>query len=419
MDTPLSYDAAVEKQESSISREMVVDHIIESFGAASQGIICDVHLAIADAHDRHTRSDECKYLAELFARAVDAPKSGEIIDLNRVYELRARHCRAFPQFMKKYDQPVRESDTILNRLFLHAKRHFHTQRSSISSSAASINDPPPRARRTRAAEPTEELKKWLASRASSISVDEQSAPKDKPVKTTKPKASPKEPPQALADKRCDSSTSLASNLSIDTPDTPPAKPAKRAPAKASRPPAAAESSSASASDETKKASERTESVTLINSASASVTSKPSASASLPSDNPLVQRILFDGMTMKTNQIRWTEAPNNAFSVDLEKSPSAGGNWVDKLVPDLLKFGKEMPRTGDAQLTMVIAWGQLFLRLSPAAGGTKPKNIKELDELMSLPNGVEYLFEGDKFGEISQTQVSISPHRTARLMNVSL
>jgi RNA dependent RNA polymerase len=124
MDEPLSYEASPKRLVPKITNEIIIDHIIESFGAASQGIICDVHLAIADSHRDHTRSDECKYLAELFARAVDAPKSREIIELDKVYELRAKHCREYPLFMKKYDQPVHDSNSILNKLFIRARRQL-------------------------------------------------------------------------------------------------------------------------------------------------------------------------------------------------------------------------------------------------------------------------------------------------------
>jgi hypothetical protein len=128
MDEPLSYEASPKKLEPVITNEIVIDHIIESFGAGSQGIICDVHLAIADSHPDGTRSIECKYLAELFARSVDAPKSGEVINLDEVRKLRAKHCRGYPLFMKKYDQPVRDSNSILNKLFLEARRQFFTSR---------------------------------------------------------------------------------------------------------------------------------------------------------------------------------------------------------------------------------------------------------------------------------------------------
>ncbi len=101
MDEPLSYEGSTKKLVPKITNEIIIDHIIELFGARNEGIICDVHLAIADSHKEHTRSDECKYLAELFARVVDAPKTGEIIELNQVYQLRAKHCRGYPFFYEK------------------------------------------------------------------------------------------------------------------------------------------------------------------------------------------------------------------------------------------------------------------------------------------------------------------------------
>jgi hypothetical protein len=162
MDEPLSYEPAPKKLVPTINNEIIIDHIIESFGAASQGIICDVHLAIADSHPDRTRSAECKYLAELFSRAVDAPKTGETINLDKVYELRAK-CRGYPLFMKKYDQPIRESNSILNKLFIQARRHFFSQRhlpSPVQPHCVAVKDP--KQRKTGPNGQDKEFQQWLS-----------------------------------------------------------------------------------------------------------------------------------------------------------------------------------------------------------------------------------------------------------------
>lgn len=103
---------------------------MESFGTGVEGLICDVHTVIASFHSERTRSAECKYLAELFARAIDSPKTGEVIELNRIIELRTKYCQEYPQFMMKYDQPIRDCNHILDRLFRKAKEHFFSYRPS-------------------------------------------------------------------------------------------------------------------------------------------------------------------------------------------------------------------------------------------------------------------------------------------------
>ena len=128
MDEPLSYEPAEKKIVDEITNEIVIDHIVKSFGTGAQGIICDVHLALTDQHPEHTRSDDCKRLAELFARAVDAPKTGESIVLDEVYALKTKYCQQYPLFMMKYDQQSRDSNSILNNLFEKASNHFKTPR---------------------------------------------------------------------------------------------------------------------------------------------------------------------------------------------------------------------------------------------------------------------------------------------------
>ena len=127
---PLSYAPSPKQTVPNITNEMIIDHIIDSFSTKSVGYICDVHLAIADSHPEHTKSADCKKLAELFARAIDAPKTGEAISLDEVHELKAKYCKAYPPFMQKHDRPRRDSTTILNTLFLNAREHFFSRRRS-------------------------------------------------------------------------------------------------------------------------------------------------------------------------------------------------------------------------------------------------------------------------------------------------
>jgi hypothetical protein len=158
MDEPLSYQSAEKKIVEKITSEVVVDHIVESFGTGAQGIICDAHLAIADQFPEHTRSSSCKRLAELFARAVDAPKTGEIIDLNEVYKLKAKYCQKYPPFMMKYDQEPRDSKSILNNLFEKALEYLNAPRENRQTRRMINNSNNQLIRRS---EHEEEFETWL------------------------------------------------------------------------------------------------------------------------------------------------------------------------------------------------------------------------------------------------------------------
>lgn len=125
MEEPLSYEPAKKQTVEKMTKEIVIDHLVESLGTGVQGLICDVHLVMADCLPERTKSGECKYLAELFARAVDAPKTGEIIPLDEVYKFQATYCNKYPEFMRKYDQPIRDSTNILNKLFRKASAQLY------------------------------------------------------------------------------------------------------------------------------------------------------------------------------------------------------------------------------------------------------------------------------------------------------
>ncbi|UJR24243.1 hypothetical protein I4U23_027210 [Adineta vaga] len=159
MDEPLSYEPAEKKIVEEITNEIVVDHIVQSFGTGAQGIICDVHLAIATKLPEHTRSLECKRLAELFARAVDAPKTGENIVLDEVYELKTRYCQQYPLFMMKYDQESCDSNSILNDLFEKALKHLNAPHENLPRRPINANSQIQLKRRS---EKDENFKKWLA-----------------------------------------------------------------------------------------------------------------------------------------------------------------------------------------------------------------------------------------------------------------
>lgn len=159
MDEPLSYAPSQKQIVPRVTNEILIKHLVESFGTGVEGLICDVHTVIACSLPKRTRSDQCKYLAELFARAIDSPKTGEIIELNRVMELKTEYCREYPQFMMKYDQPTRDSYHILDRLFRNAKEHFFSYRpSNVRPKTLPINS-----RTSRITANDNEFRNWLKS----------------------------------------------------------------------------------------------------------------------------------------------------------------------------------------------------------------------------------------------------------------
>jgi hypothetical protein len=79
---------------------------------------------IADKSKKHSLDPDCKYLAEMFARAVDAPKTGEKIPIGPVRTLQKKWCRDSPQFMQKFSEQQYESTSISEKLFLIAKEVY-------------------------------------------------------------------------------------------------------------------------------------------------------------------------------------------------------------------------------------------------------------------------------------------------------
>ncbi|CAF4406086.1 unnamed protein product, partial [Rotaria sp. Silwood2] len=421
MDEPLSYESTPKKLVPKITYEIIIDHIIESFGAGSQGIICDVHLAIADSHEKHTRSDECKYLAELFARAVDAPKTGEIIELDKVYELRAKYCRGYPEFMKKYDQPIRESHSILNKLFLNARCYFFKQRQT------NLQIPPPQPlvrsdsaipnartrRRIGANVQDKEFQEWLSSlnihksdskisvakpdlensrtsKSSAKSLDTANSLVDelpsKPsikrpmsqAKTQRNNPLKKEEGHVLETERAQTSSAKKEKLPVESKSSKPDSTESKTPK---------ENKEIAGSTTTSNLQNE-----LTNSTVPSVIPKPSPSASSVPDNVLSRNIVFNGMTAVTNRLKWIQTNGNAFTVDLDAKGNGENNAVDKIVSPMLNLRKTSSFSADTKLALVISWGELNLRIPPAMDDTKPKNIKELAQRIKDNNDVELSFK---------------------------
>ncbi|CAF1143464.1 unnamed protein product [Didymodactylos carnosus] len=435
MDDPLSYEPSQKKSVPTITNEIIIDHIIETFGAGSQGIICDVHLSIADCHPEHTRSADCKYLAELFARAVDAPKTGEIIELDKVYELRSKHCRGYPEFMKKYDQPIRESNSVLNKLFLRAKHEFFAQREHLGRSLSQpltrsvFTIPKSRVqRKPRSSAQDKEFQQWCDSLGIPMSDDNTST--SLPNTTSVSSNTTKKPRQTLNASEKAVNPELSETLSTEQTISPSDKRSKKSKSiKQDEESQHSQSSSARVtttpvdskshepvsvlSEKRKKPGEKavysdnsSDPPTLINSAASCVTSKASASASFIAENQLSQEIVFYGMTTVTNRIKCNQV-NNTFTVDLDGKSSDKNNTVDKLLQLMLGHGKSSPLAADTHLTLVISWGKICFKLQHASNVTLPKNIRELSELINNECGAECLLNSNDVKTVTSGQEPLS------------
>jgi hypothetical protein len=103
---PLLYPPAKKSVVNHMTNELIVDNVLETFTNKAPGIIANTHKAIADKHHLGTRSDECKECALLFARAIDARKTGETINLNSINQLKDKYCQTYPAWMMKFDKPL-------------------------------------------------------------------------------------------------------------------------------------------------------------------------------------------------------------------------------------------------------------------------------------------------------------------------
>ncbi|CAF1065628.1 unnamed protein product [Adineta steineri] len=123
---PLSYEGAKKTEVSLITQEIIVNHIVESFGAGIiLGMIANTHTVVADQHKDHSFSRPCKKLAELFALAVDSPKTGKFVDKAEIRPFQAEYCKSWPKYMRKFGEPSYKSMSVLEKLFSNAVEKYY------------------------------------------------------------------------------------------------------------------------------------------------------------------------------------------------------------------------------------------------------------------------------------------------------
>ena len=95
-----------------IQIEDVIEYFAEYTNLNNLGLIGDAHLALSDNDPKGAKGEIPMKIAEKFARAVDAPKTGEKIFLSKDEE-----PKIFPHYMGKPEQKSYKSETIIGKLY--------------------------------------------------------------------------------------------------------------------------------------------------------------------------------------------------------------------------------------------------------------------------------------------------------------
>lgn len=143
---PLIYPAATKKNVDRVTNNLILEYFLDTFTDKAPGVISNTHSAIADKDPRGTHSDACRECAELFARAIDARKTGETIDMRRIKALKEHYCQDYPAWMMKFDKPCMDppSTSINEILFRRAvqARIRHEDLDDILRPLPNINENP-------------------------------------------------------------------------------------------------------------------------------------------------------------------------------------------------------------------------------------------------------------------------------------
>ncbi|CAF0879967.1 unnamed protein product [Adineta ricciae] len=118
---PLAHSSAEKLKEPHITTEKIVDYYLNTMSSRCYSLIAEMHTIVADQETDGTFSSKCVQLANLFYRAIDSPKTGESINMDFVNQMRDEYSR-FPKFMMKFDRAFYESKSVLEKLYLRAKK---------------------------------------------------------------------------------------------------------------------------------------------------------------------------------------------------------------------------------------------------------------------------------------------------------
>ncbi|CAF1568072.1 unnamed protein product, partial [Didymodactylos carnosus] len=105
------------------------------------GEIYNLHMTVVDknpeGNSKRTCQKDAKDLAELFAKAIDSGKTGEIIDRKPLNDIRNNHSIGWkqPDFLRRGNgKPEYESPTLLGKLYREGLRTFLEAQTSSTSS---------------------------------------------------------------------------------------------------------------------------------------------------------------------------------------------------------------------------------------------------------------------------------------------
>ncbi|CAF3313037.1 unnamed protein product [Rotaria socialis] len=118
---PLLYPSTKKAFSDRITDDLIVDHVLNTFTDTAPGIIANTHSVIGDKHSAGTFSKECVECAKLFARAIDARKTGENINMTRIKELKEKYGQTYPGWMMKFDKPIMDPPSTSINEILHRK----------------------------------------------------------------------------------------------------------------------------------------------------------------------------------------------------------------------------------------------------------------------------------------------------------
>ena len=114
---PMDYDSSNskhEKNENPYTLNDVIGYFAEYINYNNLGLIGDAHMAISDKHKEGANSEISKQIAKKFSLAVDAPKTGDKVTLDR--EL-GEEPDSFPHFMEKSKNKSYHSNSVLGKLY--------------------------------------------------------------------------------------------------------------------------------------------------------------------------------------------------------------------------------------------------------------------------------------------------------------
>ena len=157
---PLGYGSSEKVKVLNIDQNMIVDHIVKTFGAGGVvGMISNTHTVAADRSRNHSLAPDCKKLAELFSIAIDAPKTGKTVEKKELRPYQ-KYCSEWPHFMMKLDQPTYESDSILEKLFFKGRERFFQSNETPPMDVFSPNIRPKKGQPERAIKDGD-FKRWI------------------------------------------------------------------------------------------------------------------------------------------------------------------------------------------------------------------------------------------------------------------